>query len=261
MNKQNFGRTAMLAMATSLLTFTYAASAASIGFVGGLTNGVLDDTFDLFWKARLETQGHTVTMIDQTTLSTDAVFGGLNLLIVSQDVGAGTFRSGVGINQLMPMLVYEPALYTDFFGAGNGSRAGVSGGVNIVNPTHPLAAGLTGDLSNVAIYTGTENISSFDVSGISLGTTLIGQMVSTPNNGVFAVLDAGAIGGGGNSWSHLRMAVPAHDTWNPNLVTLDGWKLLDNAVTYGLTTPVPEPSSIALIGLGMAFFLARRQRC
>jgi hypothetical protein len=32
---------------------------------------------------------------------------------------------------------------------------------------------------------------------------------------------------------------------------------LDNAVAYSL---IPEPSSLALIGLGMACFLARRQR-
>jgi hypothetical protein len=246
----------MLAMATSLLTFTYAASAASIGFVGGLTNGVLDDTFDLFWKARLETQGHTVTMIDQTTLSTDAVFGGLNLLIVSQDVGAGTFRSGVGINQPMPMLLYEPALYTDFFGAGNGSSAGVNGGVTIVNAAHPLAAGLSG---NVSLYTGAENTSRFNVSEVSPGTTVIANMVSTPDFGIFAVLEAGALGGPTDNitWPHLRMAVPAHDTWDPNLVTADGWKLLDGAVAYSL---VPEPSSLALLGLGVVFFLARRQR-
>lgn len=256
MKIQNLSRAAGLAMVALALTFTYAASAASIGYVGGLTNGVLDDTFDLFWKARLETQGHTVTMIDQTTSASDPTLATMNLLIVSQDVGGATFRTGVGINQPMPMLLYEPALYTDFFGAGNGSSAGISGGVTIVNASHPLAAGLSG---NVSLYTGAENTSRFNVSEVSPGTTVIAQMVSTPTFGVLAVLDAGALGGPTDNitWSHLRMAVPAHDSWDPALVTADGWNLLDGAITYAL---VPEPSSFALLGLGMAFFLARRKR-
>jgi hypothetical protein len=53
------------------------------------------------------------------------------------------------------------------------------------------------------------------------------------------------------------MALPCYDDWDPALVTADGWKLLDGAVAYAL---VPEPSSFALLGLGMAVFLARRQR-
>jgi hypothetical protein len=156
----------------------------------------------------------------------------------------------------MPYLLYEPALYTDIFGAGNGSSSGVSGGVTIVNSSHTLAAGLSGDVS---IYTGAENTSRFVVSEVSPGTTVIAQMVSTPAHGVFAVLEAGALGGPSDTttWPHLRMAVPCWDGWDPALVTTDGWKLLDGAVAYAL---VPEPSSLALLGLGMAFILARRQR-
>ena len=77
MKIQNLGQAAVLALVTSALTFTYAASAASMATSVALPNGVLDDTFDLSWKARLESQGHTVTMIDQTTLSTRSEFLGV----------------------------------------------------------------------------------------------------------------------------------------------------------------------------------------
>jgi hypothetical protein len=175
------------------------------------------------------------------------------LIIVSQDVQSGPAWSNFG-NVTKPLLTYEPAIYDEIFGAGNGSRGGVSGGVTIVNAAHPLAAGLRGDVS---IYTGSQNTSAFDVSGVSPGTTVIAQMVSNPNNGVFAVLEAGAPGGGGNTWPHLRMALPAWDGWDPALVTTDGWKLLDGAVAYAT---VPEPGSLALLGLGVLLLFARRQR-
>jgi hypothetical protein len=255
MKSQCVRRTIKAAAVASALAALNSASAADIGFVAGLTGGALDKPFDLGWSARLISQGHTVTIFDQTTPAADPLLATMDLLIVSQDVGGSTFRNNVGVNQPMPMLAYEPALYTDFFGAGNASSGGISGGVTIVNAAHPLAAGLSGDVS---IYTGTENTSRFAVSEVSPGTTVIAQMVATPDFGIFAVLEAGALGGANDATTYpaLRMALPCHDSWDPALVTADGWKLLDGAVAYAL--PIPEPSTFALLGLGALLFLARR---
>lgn len=248
-------RATTLAAVASAFTLTYAASAADIGFVRNPANAIATDPFDQAWVSRLESQGHTLTVFSQADGANPAVTT-MDLIIVSQDVASGTAWSNFG-NVTKPLLTYEPGIYDEIFGAANGSRGGVNGGVTIVNAAHPLAAGLSGDVS---IYTGTESTSAFDVSGVSSGTTVIAQMVSTPNNGIFAVLEPGAIGGGGNSWPDLRMALPCWDAWNPANVTQDGWKLLDGAVVYALTpSAVPEPSTLALLGLGAVFLLARRQ--
>jgi hypothetical protein len=125
-----------------------------------------------------------------------------------------------------------------------------------VDALHPLCAGLSGDVS---IDTGSQTISYFTASSVSSGADIIALSVATPANGVFAVLESGQPGKDGNTWTARRMALPCHENWDPNLVTVDGWKLLDGAVAYALT-PVPEPGSPALLRLGMTFLVGRRQR-
>jgi hypothetical protein len=259
MQTQNPGAAAMLTMVTAAFTFAYAASAADIGFIVNTGNdpNPLEDPFDAGWVARLGTQGHTVAVFNAATSADDATLATMDLLIVSQDVGSGTFLSGIGINQPMPILSYEYGIYDDMFGGSNGNAAGASSGVTIVDPLHPLAAGLSGDVS---IYTGSQNISYLAASSVSSGTEIIALSVATPANGVFAVLEAGQPGKDGNTFSASRMALPCYENWDPNLVTADGWKLLDGAVVYALTpSAVPEPSTLALFGFGAAVLLARRQ--
>jgi hypothetical protein len=236
----------------------YAANAANIGFVKNTGNAM--DPFDGGWITRLESQGHTVTIFNQADGLNPAV-ATMNLFIVSQDVGSATAWSSFG-NVTQPLFTYEYGIYDDIFGAsGNGASAGLlTNGITISNPSHPLAAGLSG---NVSIYTGAGgngNISRYTGYGSgtpSPGAEVIAVSADFPANNIFAVLPAGAAGNGGATWPALRMALPCYDDWDPALVTADGWKLLDGAVAYAL---VPEPSSIALLGLGMAVLLARRQR-
>lgn len=261
MNPPNLHKVILMAAVASAFTLTYAASAANIGYVAGLTGGALDKPFDLGWAARLTLQGHTVIPIDQTTAANSPSLAAIDLFIVSQDVGSGTYLSGVGINQPKPILAYEYGVYDDIFGAtGQGVSAGlIINGIAISNPLHPLAAGLSG---NVSIYTGAGgngNISRYTgYSAGATGTEVIAVSADFPANNIFAVLPAGAAGSGGATWSALRMTLPCYDDWDPALVTSDGWKLLDGAVAYSLAS-IPEPSSIALLGLGVAFILARRQ--
>ena len=242
-----------MAAVASAFTLTYAANAANIGYVVG-SDGIVDQTFDVGWGNRLTSLGHTVTVFPQNTVSSNPSLATMNLFIVSSDVASGTFLSGIGLNQPQPIITFEYGVYDEIFGAANGTTAGAANNITILDASSPLAAGLSG---NVSVYTGGGGGSRFTLSGVSTGTDVIASSVADPTLGVFAVLEPGEIGGGGSTWSARRMAVPAYADWDPALVTADGWKLLDGAVAYAL---VPEPSSFALLGLGMAFFLARRQR-
>ncbi len=253
MKKLNMKHAVTLA---ALVAATCGAGAANIGFVVG-SDGLIDKPFDIGWASRLTLQGHTVTPLAQNLTPGDPSLAGINLFIVSQDVGSGTYIGGIGINQPKPILTYEYGVYDDIFGAsGNGSSTGIlTNGITITDSSHPLAAGLSG---NVSIYTGeggNGTIGRFTVGSASSGTQLIAVSADAPTQAIFAVLPAGVAGNGGNTWPALRMTLPTYDAWDPAFVTADGWKLLDGAVAYAL---VPEPSTLGLLGLGMAFLFARR---
>ena len=259
MKKSIVHRIITMAVVASAFTLTYAASAANIGFVKVAANAM--DPFDQGWINRLASQGHAVTVFDQAAGGDPNVLN-MNLVIISQDVASGTAWSNFG-NLARPILAYEYGIYDNIFststataGEGNSSTL-LANGINIMMPSHPLAAGLSGS-ANVSIYSGAgASISYLPVSDNASGTQVIAVSADSPGSGLFLLLEAGATGENGQTWSALRIGVPVYDSWNPALITADGWRILDNCIAYAL---VPEPSSFALLGLGMTFFLARRQR-
>jgi hypothetical protein len=149
-------------------------------------------------------------------------------------------------------------MYDEMFGVtGQGVSSGLlTNGITIVNVASPLAAGLSG---NVSIYTGdggNGSIGRFDMGTLPANVDVIAVSADVPTQGIFAALPAGALNGSGASFASVRIALPCYDAWDSSFVTAEGWQLLDNAVAYAL---VPEPSSLALLGLGMGIFLVRRR--
>ncbi len=75
-----------------LISVTSTGRAAEVGFVTG--DGQLDKEFDIFWVDRLESQGHSVTLLPQTYSNSEAE--DVELFIVSNDVSSADFAAGGG---------------------------------------------------------------------------------------------------------------------------------------------------------------------
>ena len=230
----------------AMLTATIV-NAAEIGFVNN--DGTLDRPFDEGWVNRLTDQGHNVTLWAQGTEATDPGLAAMDLFIVSSRVGSGDFIGGIGLYQPKSYITYEPFLYDEVFGTGAGNGDGTLP-MSIVDHTHYLAQAMNGEVS---IYGGESGSVPIGALPGSAGTTVIG---TSEGAGSLMTLEVGAEGGLG-TFPSLWIAVPVDDDWDPALVTDAGWKILDAAVAYAM---VPEPSSFALIGLGLAAFFARRRR-
>jgi hypothetical protein len=250
--KNNLNKVLAVAAVAAAFPWMYAASAANIGFVVG-SDGVIDKPFDTGWVTRLTSQGHTVTPFAQTTAASSPSLAAMNLFIISADVSSATVQGGVGLNQPQPYITYEYGIYDELFGGASGALAGGANNIVILNSASPLAAGLSG---TVSVYTGTGD-SSRVIGPHGAGAQVIAESAIASGNDNLLVLEAGQQGGiVGTTWPSRRIAVPVYDTWDPALVTADGWKLLDAAVAYAI---VPEPSSVALLGLGLATLLARHR--
>ena len=243
----------MAALAVAF-TLASAARAANIGYVVGTDN--LGQSFDIGWMARLTGQGHKVTQFPENTAANSPGLATMNLFIVSNDVGSGGYLSGIGLNQPQPIITFEFGLYDEIFGGANGgSTAGIANNITILNPSSPLGAGLSG---NVSMYTGGGMGSRVNLTPLSAGTQLIASSVADGTLAVFLNLPAGAQGGTGQAgttvWSAPRIGLPIYADWDPALVTDNGWKIIDRAVSVSL---VPEPGTSALIGIGIAALFMR----
>jgi autotransporter-associated beta strand protein len=218
-----------LAIAASL-TFTPPANAAKIG----MCVSTVGNTFDLAWSARLTNQGHTVIIVPQATTAATVAAANYDLLIVSSDVTSGGFRTGPGISQSVPYLVYENALYGDFFGGGGGTFNGNT--ITITNTSNPLAASLSGAQ---IIATGTPQI-PVSQGARSANCTLVATYGA--GNDISLLCLEPYLSNGTTSFSARRIGVPVYANWTSNQVTAAGWQILDGAVAYGLTAPPPPPT-------------------
>jgi hypothetical protein len=153
-----------------------------------------------------------------------------------------------------------PTAYTDF---GNTGRSEVPAELQapqdtiyIQNPSHPMAANLSGA---VQVYNTPYSV-NFAIPGpeAQVIATAIGG--DTPQYPTLLVYEAGSqlwdgtVTPGRRIIFFLGQGDPVPDFAN---LTADGVKLFDAAVAYA----IPEPSTLALLGLGsLAIFLRKRKR-
>jgi hypothetical protein len=119
-------------------------------FVVGDANNL--GSSDLAIRSRLQNNGYFVqTVSDELATIGDA--DGKALLIISSTISAAQVNSkfqGVAV----PVVNWETGLQDDFGFAASSGNAGSQTNLNIINPSHPLAAGLPSGIRTVATAAG-----------------------------------------------------------------------------------------------------------
>ncbi len=181
---------------------------------------------------------------------------GFDLVIISSTLGSGSVRNKYA-DTTVGLMNWEQALMRQAAGEFNMSVGGRTLGsetqIEIVDPSHPIAAGLSG---LVTVYSSPQT-NSYGRDGLAPGATLIAQGVTDSTDLAIFAADVGdALLGDGSVGSPAtapgrRVMFFLEDEGFDDL-TPEGLALFDAAVDW---TVVPEPSSIALAVFGLVAML------
>jgi len=229
-------------------------------------SGTSEDDFAAF----LSNLGHTVYVSDpqQYREANEGAAGAaafvadnaVDLVIVSRDTDSGQYKNATGWNTISkPLLLMSPYLsrrsrwkWLDTTSAKNDQIDDMK----IVAPSDPFVAGLTGSYTSggYVSYNGTTDPGN---------GTLIG---TTPDDMMWLVKwDAGTefYAGSGQTAGALRVllgGIPYHETHDDIDMTFDHYSENGKAIiAQVVNTMIPEPATIALLGLGgLAVFRRKR---
>ena len=161
----------------SLIAFTFLAfflsKPASAQFPDSLALFVVADDInpnaaEQAISARLDNMGFIVEYVDDDNV-TDGSADGMSLVLISGTVVSGNVAGNMpGLKDLaVPIINWEPALYDNLGFQNEGTGEFNTTEISIINPDHPLAAGLPEDIITI---TTTEKAVSF---GTPLGDVVI----------------------------------------------------------------------------------------
>jgi hypothetical protein len=213
-------------------------------------------TADDALKAFMEGLGHTVTYLDdnEDEATTEAAAAEADLVFISESVGSGNIREEITEVEV-PMIVNEMWAW-DEMGLTHGGGADentISTDIEIVNPGHPLAAGLSG---TVALFTSLDTplgechlgkgIAGDEATVIATATLADGETYD-----ILFVYEKGAklptqpTDGSPQIAADVRICFGFHEACDP-LLTDNAYALLEAAIKYilGVKTQarIPEPS-------------------
>jgi hypothetical protein len=112
----------------------------------------------------IEALGHTVTVFDdgEDEAATELASAAADLVVISESVGSGNIRNEITEIET-PMVVMEPWGWDEMgltLGGGAGLEVATTD-LDIVDPTHPLAAGLTGTVPVLTAIESARGVSRF----------------------------------------------------------------------------------------------------
>ncbi|MHC4118323.1 MAG: discoidin domain-containing protein [Planctomycetota bacterium] len=204
-------------------------------------------------KTRLEALGHTVRYFDDNNneAAMEDAAAAADLVYISESVGSGNVHSKITEIEV-PIIVGEPWAW-DEMGmtlASGGTGAVATNDIEIVNPGHYLAAGLSGTVPVIRNTMGPEGPAEFaqgkvggDGIAIATATLADGQTYD-----VLVVYDKGAglaappADGSPQFAADIRIGMFFHYYAQP-VLNQNGWALVEAAVNYALG--VTEPAAVA----------------
>ncbi len=193
----------------------------------------------------LTSLGYTVVVrTDKEVLISDVV--GKNLVIISESVLSTNVNTKLR-NVAVPLLTWEgwvlddlrmtgPVAYTDY------GEVLTETTIHIVDPSHPLAAGLSGDVQTVAINDQVNNKFHWGVP--SQAAHIVATEIGAPDHAYIYAYETGA--------QMIGMIAPARRIGIQNAtgpyLTAAGWAIFDAAVNWAIDcsanpTVMPPPSA------------------
>ncbi len=231
-NKINFIRLFTLSLATATPTPTPTdtpiptdtpSAMGDILFVVGNTSLNSGDTAVY---NQLLSLGYTVTVIDDSASTTSNSIGKA-LVLISSTVGSSNVNNKFR-NVTVPVMLWEQALQDDMRMV-SGNNRGTDNNetqINIVNSSHPLAAGLSSGL--VTVVTSNRTFSYGEPNNNAIG---IATIDNNSNRYVIYGYDTGAGMYNNLNAPARRLMFFLEDTTAANLNT-DGWALFDAAINW-----------------------------
>ena len=226
-------------------TVTMGAEILFISALDGAEAGADDEL-----KAYMEGLGHTVTYFDddEDEAATEAAAAAADLVFISESVGSGGVREEITEVEV-PMIVNEMWAW-DEMGLTHGGGADeivVTTNVEIVNPVHPLAAGLSGSVALLTDITSSlgecrlgKGIAGDEAAVIATATLADGETYD-----ILFVYEQGAAlpmpptDGSPQVAADVRICYGFHEYCDP-VLTDNAYALLGAAVKYALG---PKPKA------------------
>jgi hypothetical protein len=225
---------------------------ANILFISAMNadQTIVDDAL----KAFMEGLGHTVTYFDdgEDEATTEAAAAAADLVYISESVGSSQINTEITEIET-PMVVGEPWAWDEMgltYGGGADENT-VTADVEIINPVHPLAAGLSGTVAVLTDITGVlgdchlgKGIAGEEATVIATATLADGETYD-----IIFVYEKGAelpvppTDGSARVAADIRVCFGFHE-WCDPLYNDNTYALLEAAINYALgISPQPESYS------------------
>ena len=206
-----------------LLGFAGWATAAKIVMVAANDPLNASDT-DL--KAHLEALGFEVEA-HSTNEAQPVDTSGADGVLVCESVSSGNVTNAYR-NVAMPLMTSESYILDDIKLAPDGTfDHAVGTGITIVDPSHPIAGGLSGDVKVAAVAAEICSCSGIAVEGAIIANS---QASGKP---CIAAFEAGAVDMEGVAIPARRVYYFAHNNLIPSL-TPEGWELVENSILWAM---------------------------